>query len=174
MVITPVRVSCWTLKSESEALGMRVRDVMSRTVTTIAGSDSCYQAALRMSRLRIHHLPVVDPDGRLEGVLTHRDLRASLFLTVASATEESPVNVEDSLRERRVREIMSAPPVAVSPDEALAAAVRAMAERKIGSMPVVENNRVVGMLTETDVLRLLFRRRLFSCPDVEAVLLPVA
>jgi CBS domain-containing protein len=69
---------------------------------------------------------------------------------------------------------MSAPAATVSPDEALAAAVTLMAERKIGSAPVVERGRLVGILTDTDVLRVLFRRRLFCCAEVEAILLPAA
>jgi CBS domain-containing protein len=49
-----------------------------------------------------------------------------------------------------------------------------MAERKIGSVPIVERGRLVGILTDTDVLGVLVRRRLFCCAEVEAILLPAA
>jgi acetoin utilization protein AcuB len=153
---------------------MRVRDVMSRVVLTISASQSCYEAALRMSRLRVHHLPVLAEDGRLAGVVTDRDLRAELFLAVARATEASPVDVEQVLRQRRVHDVMSAPPVTVAADERLTTAVTVMAERRVGSLPVLERDRLVGIVTDADVLRLLSRRRLFGCAEVEAILLPAA
>lgn len=153
---------------------MRVRDVMKPAVLTILVSQSCYDATVRMSRFRVHHFPVVGEDGHLAGVVTDRDLRAELFLTVARTSESSPVDVEGALRQRRVQDVMSAPAVTVAPDETLAAAMKIMAERRIGSVPVVEQGQLVGILTDTDVLRVLFRRRLFCCAEAEELLLPAA
>jgi acetoin utilization protein AcuB len=158
-------------RSRIRSTMMRVGDVMSRQVMAISASSSCYEAALRMSRLHIHHLPVLGEGDVVEGVVTDRDLRTDLFLLVAGATESSPVDVEQALRQRRVRDVMSIPPVTVSPDDELASGVRIMAERKISSVPVTDDGRLVGILTDTDVLRILFRRRLFCSADVEAILL---
>jgi CBS domain-containing protein len=127
-----------------------------------------------MSRRRVHHLPVLGDQGDLAGVVTDRDLRADLFLALGRATEASPVDVEETLRQRPVHAVMSTPAVTVSPDEPLADAVRLMAERKIGSVPVVDQGRLIGILTDTDIFRLLFRRRLFCCAEVEAILVPTA
>jgi CBS domain-containing protein len=150
---------------------MRVRDVMTIDVKTIQACESCYEAARRMSQHRIHHLAVLGDGPVLEGVVTDRDLRADFLATVARATEVQPVDVEAALRQRPVREIMSTPVVTVGVDEELAVAATVMAERRIGSLPVVQDGRLVGMLTETDILNVLFRRRIFSSVEVESIFL---
>ena len=153
---------------------MEVRELMKPAVITILATKSCYEAALRMRRMSVRHLPVIGEDERLLGVVTDRDLRSFLFSTLARARAETPVAVDDVLREHSVREIMSAPAITVGPREPLASAVQLMADRKIGAIPVVDEGRLVGIMTETDLVHLLFRRRLFCCADVESVLLPVA
>jgi acetoin utilization protein AcuB len=153
---------------------MEVRAVMQPVVMTVRANHSCFEAAVRMRRSNVHHLPVLNDDGELQGVITDRDLRSFLFGTLADTEPDGAVNVETVLRDRLVRDVMSAPAITVSPEVPLAVAVRLMAKRKIGSIPVLEDKRLVGIVTETDLIRLLFRRRLFCCPDVESVLLPVA
>jgi acetoin utilization protein AcuB len=153
---------------------MKVHDIMKPVVMTIRGTHSCFEAAARMRRSKIHHLPVVDAKGQLEGMITDRDLRGFLFATLAGAPPEGVVHVDKALHERPVRDVMSTPVITVGPQEPLARAVGLMAERKIGSVPVAEEGRLVGIVTETDLIRLLFRRRLFGCAAVESVLLPVA
>jgi acetoin utilization protein AcuB len=153
---------------------MQVREVMKPVVRTIPATQSCYEAAVRMRRSGIHHLPVVGDHGQLEGMVTDRDLRSFLFATLARGRAEEVIDVEKALREHPVRDVMSTPAITVGPREPLATAVRLMAERKIGSVPVVDDGGLVGIITEMDLIALLFRRRLFCCADVESVLLPVA
>jgi acetoin utilization protein AcuB len=153
---------------------MQVREVMQPIVMTIRASHSCYEAALRMQRSAIHHLPVVNERAEVEGILTDRDLRSLLFTVLAGGRADEIVDVDKALRGQRVGDVMSAPALTTGPGEPLVLAVRLMAERKIGSVPVVEDNQLVGIVTETDLLRLLFRRRLFSCPEVESLLLSAA
>lgn len=153
---------------------MHVREVMQPIVMTIRPSHTCYEAALRMRRSAIHHLPVLNEQGEVEGILTDRDLRSLLFSMLAGGGADEVVDVDKALRGQRVGDVMSAPALTAGPDEPLAVAVRLMAERKIGSLPILEHRRLVGIVTETDLLRLLCRRRLFSCPEVEALLLSAA
>lgn len=153
---------------------MQVREVMQPIVMTIQPSHTCYEAALRMRRSAIHHLPVVNERGEVEGILTDRDLRSLLFTALAGGRADEIVDVDKALQRQRVGDVMSAPALTTGPDEPLAVAVRLMTERKIGSVPVVEHNHLVGIVTETDLLRLLFGRRLFSCPEVESLLLSSA
>jgi acetoin utilization protein AcuB len=153
---------------------MQVHELMKPVVVTISPDQSCYEAAVRMRRSGVHHLPAVDQHGHLHGIVTDRDLRSFLFFTLAAASPDAVVSVDDALREHPVREVMSAPVITVRPHEPLAAAARLMGEHKVGSAPVVDEGRLVGIVTETDLIRLLFRRRLFSCADVESVLLPIA
>ena len=153
---------------------MQVREVMKPVVITIPATQSCYEAAVRMRRSAVHHLPVVGEDRQLEGIVTDRDLRSFLFATLARSRGEHVIDVETALRECPVRDVMSAPAVTVGSREPLATAVRLMAERKIGSVPVVDEGELVGIVTETDLIAFLFRHRLFCCAAVESVLLPVA
>lgn len=135
---------------------MRVSDLMSRDVATVGVSDSCGEAVARMVRQKIRHLPVVERDGKLVGVVTDRDLRHRLF-EPRVMKEIGTVSVDQILKTVPVKDIMSAPVVTVGPQDELETAARVMLEDKVGSLPVVENGRVVGIITETDLLRQIVR-----------------
>lgn len=119
---------------------MRVADLMSREIVTIDMSETCHEAAARMFRARGRHLPVVDRNGTLAGIVTDRDLRHGL-LAPALFREGKPVSVEAVLKSVAVSDIMSKSVVTVHPDEDLGAAARIMLEDKIGSLPVVADRR---------------------------------
>lgn len=146
---------------------MRVSELMSRDVITIARTGSCYEAAARMCGARIRHLPVVDAAGRLAGVVTDRDLRHRLFLPEV-LREVGTVPVGELLRRVAVEDVMSVPATTVEASAALEDAARLMRERRIGSLPVVEQGRVVGIVTETDLLRRIVQADA-CCTDVEAI-----
>jgi len=135
---------------------MQVKDLMSRQVLTIGASDSCLDAVGRMHRGRIRHLPVVDREGMLVGVVTDRDLRHHLF-SPRVYKDLGATAVEILLKAVPVAEIMSAPAISVDPDDELMDAARLFLEEKVGSLPVVEGGRVVGIITETDMLRQICR-----------------
>lgn len=131
---------------------MWVSDVMSRDPITIEEGDSCHEALVRMHHRRARHLPVIGRDGSLQGIVTDRDLRHYLFAPEVFGTVGN-TPVQDILRAVPVKAIMSSPVVCVSPTCEMAEAARLMREHRIGSVPVVEAGRVVGILTETDMLR---------------------
>jgi len=147
---------------------MRVSELMSRSVVTINAASSCDAAARRMHGARIRHLPVVDEVGRLVGVLTDRDLRHCLFAP-AAFREIGTVPVQVLLQRVPVKEVMSTGVVTVRPTDDLETATRLMVEERIGSLPVVDGDRVVGILTETDVLRQVVRADA-CCTEVEAII----
>ena len=147
---------------------MRVSELMSRSVVTIERSDSCHEAVARMCRARIRHLLVVDGTGRLVGIVTDRDLRHHLF-SAGVFKAIGATSVETMLKAVPVSEIMSAPVVSVSPSDDLVDAARLMLEDKVGSLPVVQGGHVVGMLTETDMLRQIVKVDSCCCPDVETI-----
>jgi CBS domain-containing protein len=147
---------------------MRVSDLMSKDVTTIEASASCRDAVTRMHRARVRHLPVVDRAGSLVGIVTDRDLRHRLFAP-SVFREVGRVPVDALLKGVAVSEVMSSPAVTVGPGDDLEAAAQRMLEDKVGSLPVVESGRVVGILTETDLLRRIVQADAGS-PDVEYII----
>ena len=143
---------------------MQVKDLMSRQVVTIAPSNSCLEAVVRMHGTRVRHLPVVNSDGVLVGVVTDRDLRHHLF-SPRVFNEVGETAVETLLRTVPVADVMSTSVITVEPSDQLMDAARLMLEEKVGSLPVVEGGRVVGILTETDMLRQICRADAACSPE---------
>jgi CBS domain-containing membrane protein len=100
---------------------------------------------------RIRHLPVVDEDGNLVGLLSQRDLARRALGQV----EDLPMEEKHAiLAGQRVDEIMSRNPETAVPDEDLVDAAERMLENKLGCLPVLEGGELVGILTESDFVRL--------------------
>jgi CBS domain-containing membrane protein len=131
---------------------MRVRDVMQKEVATLDLEDALDVAEDIMTLGRVRHLPVVTGDRRLVGLVTQRDL---LKASVASVLELSRSVEHDWLKAIPVRLVMSTELLTVSPGAPLNEAVQLMISRKFGCLPVVEDGRLVGLLTETDCLQTL-------------------
>lgn len=97
----------------------------------------------------VRHMPVVR-GGALVGVVSQRDLlRASLSNLTAFGSEHRRA----FLHVVEIRRVMSSPPIVIDPDASPEEAALVMAEKKIGCLPVVEGDSLLGMLTETDLLR---------------------
>jgi CBS-domain-containing membrane protein len=136
------------------AAATRVKDWMSRPVATIHADDLAHAAAMLMKARKLRHLPVVDREGRLLGIVTDRDLRQVMFRGVIQARLGV---LRTTLATLPVRDIMTWSVVTVRPDTEIRDAARLMHERKIGALPVVQEGKVVGMLTESDALQALER-----------------
>ena len=122
-----------------------VRERMSRPPVTIEDEAYVAAAAALMRSLQIRHLPVVDVRGHLVGMLSDRDLPSVAGASAASA--------EDARLRRTVTAVMTRPPVTIEPDADLRTAASVMQERRIGALPVLDGDRLVGIITECDVLR---------------------
>lgn len=120
---------------------MRVRDLMSKSVVTIAPEESAALAARLLSRHELGALPVCAADGTLAGIVTDRDI-----ITRCVAAGEEPGRVP-------VRDIMSPAPSVITPETPISAAARLMAQRQVRRLPVVEQGQVVGMLSLGDLAR---------------------
>jgi CBS domain-containing protein len=131
---------------------LKVADAMSRVVRTVGRNDQLAVADKLMKEERIRHLPVFDEDGIVCAVVSQRDLfRGALLraLGYGGRAEES------MLCQVVVKEAMSESVHTTGPDAPLAEAARVMVERKIGCLPVVDGEKLIGILTETDVVRLV-------------------
>jgi acetoin utilization protein AcuB len=127
---------------------MLVKDRMTSNPMTIT-PDTSFPEAFRIIReKRIRHLPVVDEQGKLIGVVARTDL---LHASPSTATPSSVFEMSYVLANLHVREVMSSPPVTVSEDAPLEEAARVMVERKIGCLPVMRDGTLVGVITETDI-----------------------
>lgn len=127
----------------------RVRDIMPDTVVTISEGDRLSTVEDIMTLGRVRHMPVVH-GGKLVGVVSERDLlRASL----SSLTEFRVEAHRAFLHGVEIGRVMSSPPVVIHPEASVEKAAKLMAERKIGCLPVVEDDQLIGLITETDVLR---------------------
>ncbi len=126
-----------------------VKYVMTENPVTVGPDTPLRQAVNLMRERKIRHLPVVDDGGRLVGILTDRDVRhAALVPALAEHLAWEPRR----LKALRVRDVMTWSVVTTHPEATLAQAGMTMFQRRIGSLPVVENGRLVGILTETDIL----------------------
>jgi acetoin utilization protein AcuB len=134
--------------------GPTVADVMSRSPTTVHPDDYLLDAAARMQELGIRHLPVVDGDGRVLGMLSDRDVRTAVGdpARVLSARHAAAVDL------LRVRGAMSEPAITCTLDQGCREIGRLFADRGLGAMPVLdEQGALVGIVSYIDVLRVLTR-----------------
>jgi len=144
-----------------------VSQIMSRNVVTVTPNASCRDAVALMTRDKIRHLPVVGLDGVLRGIVTDRDLRHYLFKPEIFRSIGT-VPVARLLSEVQVGHVMSQPVVSVAPDTPLDKAGQVMLEHGLGSLPVVDHRGLVGILTETDLLKQIIGADAASS-DVEAI-----
>ena len=104
----------------------------------------------------MRHLPALDADGEVSAVVSQRDLfRGALLRALGFGSRAE----ELMLRQVAVKEAMSSEIQTAAPDTPLADAARLMIERKIGCLPVIENGKPVGIVTETDFVRLVSEGR---------------
>jgi len=128
-----------------------VRSLMATQPVTLNADDHLTLASDLMNLGRVRHMPVMAGE-RLVGLVSQRDLfRAA----VSSVLNFRPAAEREWLGKIRVAEIMTTQVVTVPPDCTVAEAVRLMLERRIGCLPVLQSERLIGLISETDCLRLL-------------------
>ncbi len=128
-----------------------VRDVMTHEVATLDRNDRLSTADNVMRLGRIRHMPVLE-DGKLVGLVTQRDLFRGALLKALGYGSKAEQTMLDTLA---VKEVMATDLVTIAPDATLQEAAQIMIERKIGCLPVVENEKLVGILTEGDFVALV-------------------
>ena len=125
---------------------------MSREVRTVTRNDQLGVADKLMKDERIRHLPVIDESGDVCAVVSQRDLfRGALLRALGYGSRAE----ETMLRQVVVKEAMSGELFTTTPDTPVAEAAHMMIERRIGCLPVLDGGRLVGIVTETDFVRLI-------------------
>ena len=128
---------------------IRVQDIMQTSFVTISAGDTLSTVEDIMTLGGVRHMPVVR-GGALVGVVSERDLlRASLSNLTDFRHEERRA----FLQVVEITRVMSTPPIVISPEDEIEQAARLLAEKRIGCLPVIDEGKLVGLLTETDVLR---------------------
>ena len=123
---------------------MLVRDVMTSDPITIRLQGDP-RAALGLCKSgRFRRLPVVDSEGHVVGIVTRGMLER--FLATAP-----PPTIQ--ARQHGISQVMATPVITVSPDDPMEEAARLMVAQQIGSLPVVDQGRLVGIITETDIFK---------------------
>jgi CBS domain-containing protein len=125
---------------------------MTEKIVTISADDSLSTVEDIMTLGRVRHMPVVR-GGVLVGVVSQRDLLRASLSNLTELTGFGRDQRRAFLAAVEIRRVMSSPAITIPPDATPEQAAEVMADRKIGCLPVVSGDALVGMLTETDLLR---------------------
>ncbi|NNL87262.1 MAG: CBS domain-containing protein [Myxococcales bacterium] len=131
---------------------LRVADVMTRDVRTVRRNDRIAVADELMKVGSYRHIVVVDDEGRLAGVVSHRDI---VYGALAWTLGQGRAAHDKALEAYPVKDVMASEVVTVDSETPLRDAAAIMLERKIGCLPIVDGGVLVGILTEGDFLFLL-------------------
>ena len=129
---------------------MLVANRMTHNPITITADVSIAEAMERMKREKVRRFPIVDKDRKMIGIVTYQDL---LHASPSTATSLSMWEISYLLAQVKVGEIMTRKVITTTEDTPLEEAARLMVDNQIGSLPVVRNDLVVGIITESDIFR---------------------
>ncbi|RMG74497.1 MAG: CBS domain-containing protein [Nitrospirae bacterium] len=130
---------------------MFVKDWMTKKVFTVSPDDSVSVAAKILREKSIKHLPVVK-NGKIKGILSDRDIKEYI---PSKATSLDVYELHYLLAKTKVKEIMKKKVVTTTPDTPIEEAALLMLEQNIGSLPVISNGEVVGIISDRDIFRVI-------------------
>ncbi len=133
---------------------MRVRELMTGALITARPDMPVLDARHLMIEKRIRHLLVTNESGELLGIVTDRDIRLNL---PSQATSLSVWELNYLLTRLMVGKVMTQSVITVGPDREVRDAALLMLDHRIGALPVVDGGRLIGIVTETDLLRAFVR-----------------
>ncbi len=154
-------------QAKPKAQSIRVADWMSEGVLAVETFDSIAVARQLMAKHRVNQLPVLD-DGRLIGIVTDRDVRDAYPTSMMINHTEA---IDRFAEKITVEEVMTHDIFVVRPETPLMQAVGLLRKHRIGSLPVVKNHQLVGILTRSDILEFVLSgngRRKRSAPKTRA------
>ena len=129
---------------------MLVRDRMTPDPVTIT-TDTSLKEALELVRSKaFRHMPVLDENGKLVGIVTEKSL---VYASPTPATTLSVFEVDYILSRTKIGQIIQGPVVTVGPGLPIEEAARVMVDHHIGCLPVVEGDKLIGIISDTDIFR---------------------
>ena len=131
-----------------------VADLMKTDLVTLSEEDSLDIAEQTMRFAKVHHLPVVDPAGQMLGIITQSDIIRVSVSSFADLTEPEDRAIK---REILAKDIMVRKLTTVTPETTALHAARLLANREYSCLPVVKEERIVGLVTDRDFLQLVIR-----------------
>lgn len=134
-----------------------VRMWMSSPAITALDTTTLPDARAKMQQHRIRRMPVVDQQGQLVGIVTEGDIHR---VSDSHVTDMREYNLYHRVRDLPISEIMTHPVATTEPNAPILMVAQTMLEQRIGGVPVIEDGRVVGVITESDLFRLIVRRQL--------------
>ena len=130
-----------------------VRNWMTAPPVVVNAQTSLLDAYQYMNENDIRRLPVVTRDNMLVGILTMSDIQRTIPLFFQGADLATDLLLND----QKVQQVMTQDPITIEPDDTIRDAAELMLEYQISGLPVVENGRVVGVITESDIFRLVVK-----------------
>lgn len=139
---------------------MDVKDIMTRDPISIEQDTPVGTAIDVMAEKKIRHLPVVNEGGEVVGIITDRDLRSAALAPaleqhLSETARRRLKGIGAALENLRVKDTMTWNPVTATPGMPVTQAAAMMLERHIGSLPVVDKGRLVGIVTDRDAVKAL-------------------
>ncbi len=129
---------------------MLVKNCMTTNPVTITPDMPVAEALSFMRQHNVRRLPILNKKRKLVGIVSEKDL---LYASPSPATSLSVCEVGYLLSKLKVEEIMTKKVITVSPDAPLEEAARIMADSKIGGLPVMDGDQLIGIITETDIFK---------------------
>ena len=148
---------------------MLVREIMTTEVVSVLPGSTVKEATRALDAHRVTALPVIDRAGRLVGVVSEADVLRDLVPHDRRATE-IPMALSGAPVQLRVTDVMTHLPLSVDPDDDVARAVDFLVDTQVKSLPVVQHDRVVGMLSRSDVISVLARQDTLIEAEVDEIL----
>lgn len=125
---------------------------MTKNPVTIGPDANVVEASELMKKEKVHRLPVIDKDKKLVGVISEKDI---LYATPSPASSLSIHEMAYLLSKLTVRKLMSKDPVTITKDTTVEEAARLMVDQDLSCLPVVEGDRLVGIVSKSDMFKIL-------------------
>jgi CBS domain-containing protein len=131
---------------------MNISEIMTREVITLRPESNLREAIGIIQKFRIRHIPVVD-EGKLTGIVTDRDIKRATPSIHGGVTQE---DYERVLNETKLFQVMTRDPMTVTPSSSVKDVAKMLVDKKYGALPVVSDGVLVGIISDIDLLRVLY------------------